>query len=70
MLFSIGVGRLVCELSLGRKSVTLFLFEFGPYLMMSHSERLAELMVEYDVGVGPVATYEIKKIDSDYFIEE
>lgn len=39
-------------------------------IILIDGERLAELMVEYDVGVGPVATYEIKKIDSDYFIEE
>jgi restriction system protein len=32
--------------------------------------RLAELMIEHDVGVTPVASYEIKKIDSDYFIED
>ena len=32
--------------------------------------RLAELMIEHNVGVTPVASYEIKKIDSDYFIEE
>jgi restriction system protein len=30
--------------------------------------RLAELMIEYNVGIDPVATYEIKKIDSDYFL--
>jgi restriction system protein len=32
--------------------------------------RLTELMIEHNVGVTPVARYEIKKIDSDYFIED
>jgi restriction system protein len=31
---------------------------------------LAELMIEHNVGVTTVASYEIKKIDSDYFIED
>jgi restriction system protein len=28
--------------------------------------RLAELMIEHNVGVSAASTYEIKKIDSDY----
>ena len=39
-------------------------------IILIDGERLAELMVEYNVGVDPVAVYEIKKIDTDYFIEE
>ena len=31
---------------------------------------LASLMIDHDVGVSLAATYEIKKIDSDYFLEE
>ncbi len=31
---------------------------------------LAELMIDYDVGVSRGASYEIKRIDSDYFSEE
>lgn len=37
-------------------------------IILIDGDRLAELMVEYNVGVDPVATYEIKKIDSDYFL--
>lgn len=32
--------------------------------------QLAKLMTEHNVGVSTIATYEIKKIDSDYFTEE
>jgi len=32
--------------------------------------QLAKLMIENDVGVSKIASYEIKKIDSDYFMEE
>lgn len=38
-------------------------------IILIDGERLAELMVEYNVGVDPVATYQIKRVDSDYFVE-
>jgi restriction system protein len=28
---------------------------------------LAKLMIEYDVGVSKVKSYDVKKIDTDYF---
>lgn len=39
-------------------------------IILIDGERLAELMIDSNVGVSPVAAYEIKKIDSDYFIED
>jgi restriction system protein len=35
-----------------------------------NGEELAELMIDYNVGVSVATIYEIKKIDSDYFSEE
>ena len=32
--------------------------------------RLTELMIEHNVGVTPIARYEVKRIDSDYFVED
>ena len=32
--------------------------------------ELANLMIEYNLGVAPLHSYELKKIDSDYFDEE
>ena len=32
--------------------------------------RLAELMIDYGVGVTTDATYEVKRIDADYFDDE
>jgi restriction system protein len=32
--------------------------------------RLAELMIDHGVGVVTEASYELKRIDSDYFTEE
>jgi restriction system protein len=39
-------------------------------IILIDGQRLAELMIENNVGISSVASYEIKKIDSDYFIEE
>jgi len=39
-------------------------------IVLIDGEQLAKLMIENDVGVSKVASYEIKKIDSDYFMEE
>jgi restriction system protein len=32
-------------------------------------DRLTGLMIDYGIGVATQATYEIKRIDSDYFTE-
>ncbi|WP_280552786.1 restriction endonuclease [Halomonas sp. 25-S5] len=32
--------------------------------------RLARLMIDHDVGVSPVERYVIKRLDTDYFVEE
>ncbi|MCZ7385600.1 MAG: restriction endonuclease [Candidatus Methanoperedens sp.] len=32
--------------------------------------ELADLMIDYDIGVSKVETFELKKIDTDYFIED
>lgn len=39
-------------------------------IILIDGQRLAELMIEHNVGVSSVITYEIKKIDTDYFIED
>jgi restriction system protein len=39
-------------------------------IILIDGNYLSELMVEYDLGVNKSKIYEIKKMDSDYFIEE
>ena len=39
-------------------------------IILVNGSRLAELMIEHNIGVTSVAKYEVKKIDSDYFIED
>lgn len=39
-------------------------------VILIDGEMLAQLMIENNVGVSGVISYEVKKIDSDYFVEE
>jgi restriction system protein len=36
-------------------------------IILIDGEKLAELMIDHNVGVSTVGTYELKRIDSDYF---
>ena len=38
-------------------------------IILIDGEQLAKLMIEHDVGVSTIASYTIKKIDSDYFMD-
>ena len=38
--------------------------------MLIDGEKLAELMIDYGVGVTVDVSYEIKRLDADYFEEE
>lgn len=38
-------------------------------VLLIDGDQLAQLMIDYDVGVSTVKTYEIKRVDSDYFLE-
>ncbi len=36
-------------------------------VVLIDGSRLAELMIEYDVGVATVNTYSVKRVDTDFF---
>ena len=38
-------------------------------IILVNGSRLAELMIEHNVGITSVAKYEVKKIDSNYFVQ-
>lgn len=40
-----------------------------PKVVLIDGRRLAELMIDFDLGVNAVATYQMKRVDSDYFDE-
>ena len=39
-------------------------------VILIDGEMLAQLMIENNIGVSKVISYDVKKIDSDYFVEE
>lgn len=39
-------------------------------IVLIDGDTLAELMIDYNIGVATVGAYELKRIDSDYFTEE
>ena len=38
-------------------------------IVLVDSRQLAQLMIEYDLGVATEATYALKKVDQDFFDE-
>ena len=41
-----------------------------PKVVLNDGAELAELMIDFGLGVTTTATYEVKRVDSDYFGEE
>ena len=39
-------------------------------IVLIDGQQLAKLMIDYDLGVSTIATYKIKRIDSDFFNDE
>jgi restriction system protein len=44
--------------------------KIDPKVVLIDGSRLANLMIDFNVGVTPSAIYETKKVDSDYFSED
>jgi len=52
------------------KSAIEYVSKIDSKIVLINGEQLAILLIENDVGVSRMASYDIKKVDSDYFIEE
>ena len=39
-------------------------------IVLINGESLAQFMIDHGIGVSPVAVYEVKRLDSDYFTED
>jgi len=39
-------------------------------IVLIDGEQLAQMLIDHNIGVAPVASYEIKRVDSDYFTEQ
>lgn len=47
-----------------------YVSRIGSKIVLIDGEQLAQLMIDHNVGVSISTSYEIKRIDSDYFAEE
>jgi len=47
-----------------------YVAKIEPKVVLIDGRQLAGLMIDFNVGVTPIASYETKRIDSDYFSEE
>jgi restriction system protein len=52
------------------KEALAYVAKIGSKIVLIDGEQLAQLMIDHNVGVSVSATYEIKRIDSDYFTEQ
>jgi restriction system protein len=46
-----------------------YIERIDPKVVLIDGRRLAELMIDFDVGVTTARTYHVKRVDSDYFDE-
>jgi restriction system protein len=61
-------GVLITTSAFSADAVT-FARQIEKRIVLIDGKRLAKLMVQHNLGVNPVASYELKKVDSDYFEE-
>jgi len=47
-----------------------YISTIDPKVVLIDGARLVELMIDHNLGVSTVDAYELKKIDSDFFLEE
>ena len=52
------------------KDALIYVENIDTKIILIDGQRLAELMIGHNVGANTTAIYEVKKIDTDYFIEE
>ncbi|MBN2267741.1 MAG: restriction endonuclease [Candidatus Babeliaceae bacterium] len=51
------------------RSCEEYVFAIDSKIILIDGQRLAQLMIDFNVGVSTEAVYELKRIDSDYFAE-
>jgi len=62
-------GVFITTSSFSQQSID-YVNQVDPNIVLIDGERLVSLMIDYNLGVSVENTIEIKKIDSDYFIED
>ena len=47
-----------------------FISRVNSKIVLIDGDELAELMIDHSIGVTTMVSYDLKRIDSDYFVEE
>lgn len=47
-----------------------YVIRIDPRIILIDGAKLTELMVDHDIGVSMIGTYPVKRVDSDYFVED
>lgn len=47
-----------------------YVSDIEPRVVLIDGEQLADLMIDFDMGVSTTATYAMKRVDSDFFVED
>ena len=53
-----------------KSTATEYAKDVAQKVILIDGDRLADLMIEHNIGVAPFHSYEIKHIDSDYFDQD
>jgi restriction system protein len=61
-------GVFISTGSFSTEAVT-YVEHIEPKVVLIDGKRLAELMIDFEVGVATARTYHVKRVDSDYFEE-
>jgi len=62
-------GVFITTSTFSRDAIT-FVESIDAKIILIDGARLAKLMIDHGVGVSTIETYAVKKIDSDYFMED
>ena len=62
-------GVFITTSSFSKEAIT-YASQMDVKIVLIDGEKLAQYMIDYNLGVSVQNTYEIKKIDSDYFEED
>ena len=47
-----------------------FAYKIDSKVVLIDGEQLSQLMIDFDIGVSKIKSYELKKVDTDYFSED
>ena len=52
------------------KAASDYVSRIDSKIVLIDGDKLAQLMIDFQIGVTTIASYELKRVDSDYFTEE